>query len=125
SAAQTAVGSPDAAVEPLGLVLLPLFDEHAARMSSSAARTALSRKSLCIRSPPGSSGRREVSRPRRKVGRIIAAPRSRTQGMGSVNLRLTGCDADLRIRCRDAPCYAATGTSGSRELRFAPERPHG
>src|SRR5205823_2865923 len=59
----TAVGSPEAAVEPLGALLPPVLLVHATRVSSSAASTALSRKSLCIRSPPGSSGRREVSRP--------------------------------------------------------------
>src|SRR5438552_12749277 len=63
SALHTAVGSPEAAVEPLGALLPPVLLVHATRVSSSAASTALSRKSLCIRSPPGSSGRREVSRP--------------------------------------------------------------
>src|SRR5438309_3533146 len=82
SAAQTAVGSPDEDAEPLGPVLPPVLLEQAARMSSSAERMALSRKSLCIRSPPGSSGKREVSRPRRKVPRIIAAPHWRTQEIG-------------------------------------------
>src|SRR6476660_6706151 len=81
SAAHTAAGSWLAAV--LAPLLLPaLLLEHAARIRTSAARMALSRKSLCIRSPPGSSGKREGSRPRRKVPRIIAAPHSRTQDIG-------------------------------------------